>query len=816
MYKSKSGVGRIAVYAGVIGSLCVSALPAAVNAAPAAQGTSRTINGHAVAGRFLELWSAQGSEQSNVYVNGLPITDRRAEISTTDGKTYDTQWFERARYEAHPENKAPYDVLLGLLGVNFAEGRGSVDPATKQVRNPADAAFVPIDKPADANGTTKVWFQETKHSVSGKILEYWNKYGGLSQFGFPLSEAFQEVSATDNKTYTVQYFERNRFELHPEKAAPYEVELGLLGVQQYKAQPVAADQLPIAPPANTTSKKDTAVVAFGQEPNSLYGIGENALVVSRVLDAITFQDSLVARDEKENFYPALAWYVPTLENGGSYYVGTGGDRHLVTKYKLRQGVKWPNGSEITSNDVVFSYKLIMNPDSPVITRDPYERISTLDNPDKYTVIYNWMSANQAKAKWNDPKTDKTEYAFLETFVNQNKPVVYQLYYTVGTVHPQYALGNVPPASIPDSAYARAPIGYGPYQVDKWTSGQELDLVPNPNYNLTAKPLLKKVVLRFISDVNQILAQISTGDIDVATSESFVVVPANADQLKSQGVVIANVPAASWEHLDFNFRFAPFKDAAVRQAMITAINRQRVVDVVYRGGGTVMNGPQPPVVWNSLENPDLAKNYPQVASTYKLPLYPYDVAKANQMLDAAGWVKGSDGIRAKGGQKLSFEYATTINATRQNIQQLVQADLAAVGIQANVKSYKASEYFGAGGIISRGVCQLCQFAWVGSQASDFAQWDSSQIPTDDNPNLQNNQYYANDKVDVANRNFNAEIERSKTVEFAAAAQVEIMKDVALIPVVARANISLVRNNLVNHKETNSQATEFWNIEQWYFK
>jgi len=107
----------------------------------AAQGSSRTINGHAVAGRFLEVWSSQGSEQNNVYVNGLPITDRRAEISLTDGKTYDTQWFERARYEAHPENKAPYDVLLGLLGVSLTEGRGTLDPATKKVRNVADVSL---------------------------------------------------------------------------------------------------------------------------------------------------------------------------------------------------------------------------------------------------------------------------------------------------------------------------------------------------------------------------------------------------------------------------------------------------------------------------------------------------------------------------------------------------------------------------------------------------------------------------------------------------------------------------------------------------
>src|SRR5215218_4599641 len=142
-YHSKRNLGRLALYLGVIGAMCASLVPAGAGQA-AAQGQSRTINGHVVNGRFLEVWNAQGSEQSNVYVNGLAITDRRPEISVDDGKSYETQWFERARYEAHPENKAPYDVLLGRLGSMKAEGRGAVDPATKKVRNPADSAFVGI------------------------------------------------------------------------------------------------------------------------------------------------------------------------------------------------------------------------------------------------------------------------------------------------------------------------------------------------------------------------------------------------------------------------------------------------------------------------------------------------------------------------------------------------------------------------------------------------------------------------------------------------------------------------------------------------
>src|SRR6478609_683644 len=172
MNDKQRNLGRVALYATVIGAMAISVIPAGRSAS--AQGTSRKIGDFDVAGRFLEVWSAQGNDQANTYVNGLPITARRAEISTENGKTYDTQWFERAKYEAHPENQKPYDVLLGRLGANFVEGRGSVDPATNQARNQADVAFVKVAKPADTSAT-KLWFPETGHTVTGKILEYWNK-----------------------------------------------------------------------------------------------------------------------------------------------------------------------------------------------------------------------------------------------------------------------------------------------------------------------------------------------------------------------------------------------------------------------------------------------------------------------------------------------------------------------------------------------------------------------------------------------------------------------------------------------------------------
>jgi peptide/nickel transport system substrate-binding protein len=817
MNELKRGIGRKVLYTSMVGAMMLSIMPATFAARPAAAAqTCRNINKIDVCGRFLEQWNKPGSEANNTYVNGLPITAQRKEISLTDGKTYDTQWFERARYEAHPENKAPYDVLLGLLGITLTEGRGVVDPGTKQVRNPADAAFVGIPKPADVSATKAYFDPENDgsgHVVAGKILEYWNKFGGLQQFGYPVSEQFKEIS-TDGKTYDVQYFERNRFELHPEKAAPYDVELGLLGVQQYKIQAQDASTLPFAPPANQASTRTEIKIGSSQEPDDLT-FANNALVASRFRSLI--EDQLTGRDDKENVYAQDAWYVPTLENGGARFLGLGDDRYLQVKYKIRRGIKWSDGKELTSNDAVFAYKLYMNPDAPVVSRAEFQKLENVDNPDKYTVIYNYRSTKQAAAFLATlTPGDRPNYSFIEIFATQKKPVISITYSEIGTIYPEHVLGKIPPAKIPESDVARAPIGTGPYKVDHWTTGQEIVLVPNTNYTLTAPPIIKKITAKFITDVNQLLAQIQTGDIDYITSEAFVVPPANSADLVAKGLSVVNQPAATWEHIDFYWEYGPFKEKAVREAIITGINRKRIVDTVYRGAGAVMNGPTPPGVYLSLENPDFAKNYPDVAAKFKLPVYAYDAEKAKSLLQNAGWVAGADGIRAKGGVKLSFEYATTINAVRQQIQALVVADLKAIGVDAVQKAYPSGEFFGQDSPRALGITKFGQFAWVGSRDSDFGVWRCGEVYNLQTHSGQNEQRYCNPKLDDLDAIYNSEIDPKVQVPAAAEAQVVLMTDIAIVPVVQRANIEVVSGKLVNHKETNSQVTSFWNARQWYFK
>jgi hypothetical protein len=161
--------------------------------------------GHTLRGAFLDYWNKYGG----LAQFGYPLTEEFFEPVGADNKLYQVQYFERNRFEYHPENKGTqYEVLLGTLGLDFRKS----DPPASPI---ADATY----------------FKETGHNLSGKFKSYWDTHGGLFVHGYPITEAMREKS-TNGKEYLVQWFERSRFELHPENAgSPYEVLLGLLGRQ---------------------------------------------------------------------------------------------------------------------------------------------------------------------------------------------------------------------------------------------------------------------------------------------------------------------------------------------------------------------------------------------------------------------------------------------------------------------------------------------------------------------------------------------------------------------------------------------------------
>ncbi|NTW03142.1 MAG: hypothetical protein HGA19_17995 [Oscillochloris sp.] len=176
--------------------------------------------GYCIAGRFREYWESNGG----LPIFGYPIGRQYEE--TVEGKAYQVQWFERIRFELHLENSPPYDVLLGRIGDDRLHQQGK------------DWSTFPTSQPTPGCQ----YFTQTKHNVCGRFLDRWQSNGlefdgnpskseseSLALLGLPLSDL--TTLRIEGTPYTVQWFERARFELHPTNSPPYDVLLGRLGVE---------------------------------------------------------------------------------------------------------------------------------------------------------------------------------------------------------------------------------------------------------------------------------------------------------------------------------------------------------------------------------------------------------------------------------------------------------------------------------------------------------------------------------------------------------------------------------------------------------
>jgi hypothetical protein len=178
--------------------------------------------GHFLCGAFRDYWERNGG----LPIFGYPLTDEISEVNFDTGQTYTVQYFERARFEWHPENQGtPYEVLLGRLGVEILmlQGRDWTDFPT-----------------ADPNAAH--YYLETGHAIAPEFWEYWSSHGlelgdsgmsfreSLALFGYPISEPMMETNA-DGDTVLTQWFERARFEYHPDNTQGQQVLMGRLGAE---------------------------------------------------------------------------------------------------------------------------------------------------------------------------------------------------------------------------------------------------------------------------------------------------------------------------------------------------------------------------------------------------------------------------------------------------------------------------------------------------------------------------------------------------------------------------------------------------------
>ncbi|GBD20784.1 hypothetical protein HRbin28_01232 [bacterium HR28] len=194
---------------------------------------------------FLSYWRAFGG----LPIFGYPLTDEFVDPAT--GRV--TQWFERARFEWHPGTwPERYDVLLGLLGSELSRGRETEEP------------FLPAQPVSGC-----AYFSETGHNLCGRFRFYWERFGGLPIFGYPISEEFVEINPDTRQPVLVQYFERQRFEYHPGSwPERLDILLGRLGAQVLEEprprQPAPSPAPP--PPTPTPSPQPPPTLTPGPTP----------------------------------------------------------------------------------------------------------------------------------------------------------------------------------------------------------------------------------------------------------------------------------------------------------------------------------------------------------------------------------------------------------------------------------------------------------------------------------------------------------------------------------------------------------------------
>ena len=172
---------------------------------------------HTLYGAFRAYWEAHGG----LAQFGYPLSEAFTTPLPGTLGSHTVQYFERARFEFHPEIGGPAgSVALGLLGSDLTHG-GTVFPTA----------------PPFATAAQDRYFPQTRHALHGLFYAYWQDHGGQAIYGYPISEELLQQSAGNGRVYLVQYFQRNRLELHPEgRGTAAEVQLGLLGSEWLRVQ----------------------------------------------------------------------------------------------------------------------------------------------------------------------------------------------------------------------------------------------------------------------------------------------------------------------------------------------------------------------------------------------------------------------------------------------------------------------------------------------------------------------------------------------------------------------------------------------------
>ncbi|HUG13515.1 MAG TPA: ABC transporter substrate-binding protein [Thermomicrobiales bacterium] len=320
------------------------------------------------------------------------------------------------------------------------------------------------------------------------------------------------------------------------------------------------------------------------------------------------------------------------------------DDATVYIFHLRDGVMWHDGEPFTADDVKFTYELHMNPESgSSYTDDLAGKIESIEVIDDLTIQFNLTGT-------------LVDFGVGDAVYN---------------IIAEHVWADVPAASVASDPGATGAdpsrvVGTGPFLFEEWVLNESVTMVANPDY-WGGAPYLDTYIYKPVPDAAALVAQLRTGEVDFGSVQESAL----AEFEGVDDVTIHDYPTQGFTFYGANMdpeKTTLFQDVEVRQAMLYAIDREALLESIRFGYGEVAFGTMPVISW--AYNPD------GIEMTY-----PYDPAMAEQLLDEAGWVLGSDGVRAKDGQRLSFEMITNAgNQVREAYLTAIQQYWADIGIE----------------------------------------------------------------------------------------------------------------------------------------
>ncbi|HUM16997.1 MAG TPA: peptide ABC transporter substrate-binding protein, partial [Candidatus Nitrosotalea sp.] len=500
-----------------------------------------------------------------------------------------------------------------------------------------------------------------------------------------------------------------------------------------------------------------------------------------------FYEPLASWDPDGNLSAVLASEIPTAQNGG-----IAKDGKSVT-WKLKKGVVWHDGKPFTADDCVFTWEYVADP----------------------------ATASTNIGSYKDIKVEKVDSHTIRVVFQKPTPFWADAFCGVrGMVIPRHLFEAFRGAKSREAPNNLKPVGTGPYKFVDFKPGDMVRGELNSTYHMPNRPYFDTIEMKGGGDaVSAARAVIQTGEVDYAWN--LQVEDEILKRMEQGGKGKADiVPGGNIEHIQLN-NTDPWKevdgerssiktkhpfltDPAVRQAMTLLVDRSAIQEQIYgRTGIATANFVNAPPKFTS-----------------KNTKWEFNPDKAAQILEAAGWKKGADGIRAKDGVKLKIVYQTSINALRQKTQQVVKQAAAKAGIDMELKSVTASVFF------SSDVANPDTYSHF---YSDIQMYTTTMTQPD--PELFMLQFTANEVATKDNKWQGKNITRWRSEEYdklfhAAEGEMDPVKRAALfirmndlviqnavvVPVVARPSVAALSNRL--RAERSGWDSDFWALQNWY--